>query len=156
VANNGLEALEKVRKVSKTDGTSSGQQFDCVIMDLEMPGMSLFVVTEIKLINSNGRSNSGETYPRRRKGRITGKQPSHSPKYVKSQNHSDEANQTAGNARQGQIDEAKAAGMDDVVIKPYRLDDLLQKIENMVRIRASRNTSAVELVETPGEIVMGE
>jgi len=46
--------------------------------------------------------------------------------------------------------------MDDVVIKPYRLDDLLQKIENMVRIRASRNTSAVELVETPGEIVMGE
>ena len=39
MANNGLEALEKVRKVSKTDGTSSGQQFDCVIMDLEMPGM---------------------------------------------------------------------------------------------------------------------
>ena len=48
--------------------------------------------------------------------------------------------------------------MDDVVIKPYRLDDLLQKIENMMRIRASRNTSAVETVETPDaiEIVMGE
>ena len=41
MANNGLEALEKVRKVSKTDRTSSGQPFDCVIMDLEMPGMSL-------------------------------------------------------------------------------------------------------------------
>jgi CheY-like chemotaxis protein len=40
VASNGLEALEKIRKVSKTDGTSSGQPFDCVIMDLEMPGMS--------------------------------------------------------------------------------------------------------------------
>ena len=39
MANNGLEALEKVRKVSKTDGRSSGQPFDCVIMDLEMPGM---------------------------------------------------------------------------------------------------------------------
>ena len=81
---------------------------------------------------------------------------------------------TAGNARQGQIDEAKAAGMDDVVIKPYRLvspvhllsvnkaniqDDLLQKIENMMRIRASRNTiDAVSnsAVETPGEIEMGE
>jgi CheY-like chemotaxis protein len=65
---------------------------------------------------------------------------------------------TAGNARQGQIDEAKAAGMDDVIIKPYRLDDLLQKIENMMRIRASRNTSAVETVETPDamEIEMGE
>lgn len=111
---------------------------------------------EIKLKNSNGRSNSGETYPRRRKGRIASEQPSYSPKYVTSQQHTDEANSPAGNARQGQIDEAKAAGMDDVVIKPYRLDDLLQKIENMVRIRASRNTSAVELVETPGEIVMGE
>jgi hypothetical protein len=40
VANNGLEALQKIRKVSKTDGTASGQTFDCVIMDLEMPGMS--------------------------------------------------------------------------------------------------------------------
>lgn len=46
--------------------------------------------------------------------------------------------------------------MDDVVIKPYRLDDLLQKIENMMRIRNSRNTSALETVETPGEIEMGE
>jgi CheY-like chemotaxis protein len=41
VANNGLEALEKVRKVSRTDGSASGQSFDCVIMDLEMPGTSL-------------------------------------------------------------------------------------------------------------------
>jgi len=40
VASNGLEALEKIRKVSKTDGTASGQSFDCVIMDLEMPGTS--------------------------------------------------------------------------------------------------------------------
>jgi hypothetical protein len=77
----------------------------------------------------------------------------------------------AGNARQGQIDEAKAAGMDDVVIKPYRLvspvrfaspsvkadiqDDLLQKIENMMRIRTSRNTVDTvdgSAVETPVEI----
>lgn len=60
----------------------------------------------------------------------------------------------AGNARQGQIDGARAAGMDEgtfliitiialrmyqltyvVVIKPYRLDDLLQKIEEMMKIR---------------------
>lgn len=38
VANNGLEALQKIRKVSATDGSASGQPFDCVIMDLEMPG----------------------------------------------------------------------------------------------------------------------
>jgi hypothetical protein len=65
--------------------------------------------------------------------------------------------------------------MDDVVIKPYRLvspilltltwvkadsqDDLLQKIENMVRIRTSRNTVDTvsgSAVETPGEIEMNE
>lgn len=81
MASNGLEALEKIRKVSKTDGTASGQPFDCVIMDLEMPGMS-FTNMKIKLINSNGRSDSGETCPRRRKSRIISKQPSHSPQYV--------------------------------------------------------------------------
>jgi len=45
--------------------------------------------------------------------------------------------------------------MDDVVIKPYRLDDLLQKIENMMRIRNSRNTvdpANGSAVETPDEI----
>jgi hypothetical protein len=113
---------------------------------------------EIKLINSDGRSDSGETCPRRRKSRIISKQPSHSPQYVCSEHLSNETNPLAGNARQGQIDEAKAAGMDDVIIKPYRLDDLLQKIENMMRIRNSQNTSAVETVETPDaiEIEMGE
>jgi CheY-like chemotaxis protein len=30
-----------------------------------------------------------------------------------------------GNARQGQIDDAMEAGMDDVIIKPYRIDQLL-------------------------------
>lgn len=39
VASNGLEALEKVRKVARTDGAKEGQMFDCVLMDLEMPVM---------------------------------------------------------------------------------------------------------------------
>ena len=75
MASNGLEALEKIRKVSKMDGTASGQPFDCVIMDLEMPGTShtLELVLKIELINSNGRSDSGETCSRRRKSRITSK-----------------------------------------------------------------------------------
>jgi CheY-like chemotaxis protein len=33
-----------------------------------------------------------------------------------------------GNARQGQIDAALAAGMDSVFIKPYRIDELLAKL----------------------------
>jgi len=44
-----------------------------------------------------------------------------------------------GNARQGQIDEAKASGMDEVIIKPYRLDDLLQKIEEMIGLKAAED-----------------
>jgi hypothetical protein len=41
VANNGLEALEKIRKVASVEG-AVGKPFDCVLMDLEMPG-ELFV-----------------------------------------------------------------------------------------------------------------
>lgn len=39
MANHGLEALQKIRKVSATDGSATGQPFDCIIMDLEMPVM---------------------------------------------------------------------------------------------------------------------
>ena len=45
VASNGLEALEKVRKVSRLDGQKEGQMFDCILMDLEMPGERYFVIT---------------------------------------------------------------------------------------------------------------
>ena len=39
MANNGLEALEKIKRVSSIDGPpSQAQPFDCVLMDLEMPG----------------------------------------------------------------------------------------------------------------------
>ncbi|OCF32741.1 hypothetical protein I316_05662 [Kwoniella heveanensis BCC8398] len=51
-----------------------------------------------------------------------------------------------GNARQGQIDEAKASGMDDVIIKPYRLDNLLQKIEAMMKLRAKEVFKAADAI----------
>jgi CheY-like chemotaxis protein len=38
VANNGLEALEKIRKVASLKSKREGQPFDCILMDLEMPG----------------------------------------------------------------------------------------------------------------------
>ncbi|OCF72550.1 hypothetical protein I204_06932 [Kwoniella mangroviensis CBS 8886] len=37
-----------------------------------------------------------------------------------------------GNARQGQIDQALAAGMDDVIIKPYKLPDLIAKVKGKI------------------------
>lgn len=38
MASNGQEALEKIRKASSIGDESEDQAFDCVLMDLEMPG----------------------------------------------------------------------------------------------------------------------
>lgn len=37
-----------------------------------------------------------------------------------------------GNARQGQIDDALKAGMDDVVLKPYKVDLLLVRLSPLL------------------------
>lgn len=37
-----------------------------------------------------------------------------------------------GNARQGQVDAAKAAGMSDVYIKPYNIADIVQRIDALI------------------------
>ncbi|WVQ68391.1 uncharacterized protein L199_006599 [Kwoniella botswanensis] len=107
VASNGLEALEKIRLVSSVD-VPHVQPFDCVLMDLEMPVMDgLTALDHIREEEAAGKL---------RKNLVIA---------------------LTGNARQGQIDEAKARGMDEVIIKPYRLDDLLQKVEEMMKIRVS-------------------
>nr|XP_031864018.1 uncharacterized protein CI109_000662 [Kwoniella shandongensis]KAA5531090.1 hypothetical protein CI109_000662 [Kwoniella shandongensis] len=109
VANNGLEALEKIRGASSLERSSKVQPFDCVLMDLEMPVMDgLTAVRHIREEEAAGKLADNLIIA------------------------------LTGNARQGQIDEAKASGMDEVVIKPYRLDDLLQKIEDMMKIRAKQ------------------
>ncbi|WWC63422.1 uncharacterized protein I303_106024 [Kwoniella dejecticola CBS 10117] len=113
VASNGLEALEKIRKVSSTSldpkstDANPEQPFDCVLMDLEMPVMDgLTALDHIREEEASGKLKKNLVIA------------------------------LTGNARQGQIDEAKARGMDEVIIKPYRLDDMLQKVEEMMKIRA--------------------
>nr|XP_019044826.1 hypothetical protein I302_06740 [Kwoniella bestiolae CBS 10118]OCF23756.1 hypothetical protein I302_06740 [Kwoniella bestiolae CBS 10118] len=111
VASNGLEALEKIRVVSAIDAANC-QPFDCVLMDLEMPVMDgLTALQHIREEEAEGKLKKNLVIA------------------------------LTGNARQGQIDEAKARGMDEVVIKPYRLDDLLQKVEEMMKIRIQDATS---------------
>ncbi|WWC90485.1 uncharacterized protein L201_005421 [Kwoniella dendrophila CBS 6074] len=106
VASNGLEALEKIRKVSSIDAIGQ-QPYDCVLMDLEMPVMDgLTALDHVREEEGAGQLKRNLVIA------------------------------LTGNARQGQIDEAKARGMDEVVIKPYRLDDLLQKVEEMLKLRA--------------------
>ncbi|OCF32334.1 hypothetical protein I316_06002 [Kwoniella heveanensis BCC8398] len=87
---------------------ASGDQrpYDAILMDLEMPVMDgLTAVKHIRQSENNG------SLDRQLVIALT------------------------GNARQGQIDQALAAGMDDVVIKPYKLKDLLAKLRNEVEQR---------------------
>ncbi|KAK8861422.1 hypothetical protein IAR55_002241 [Kwoniella newhampshirensis] len=110
VANNGLEALNLIRETqrqARRGGPNRKKLYDVVLMDLEMPVMDgLTAIKEIRQAESAG------TMQRNMVMALT------------------------GNARQGQIDQALAAGMDDVVIKPYVLSDLLKKIRAMKVKRA--------------------
>ncbi|WVF67534.1 hypothetical protein IAT40_002290 [Kwoniella sp. CBS 6097] len=115
VASNGLEALEKIRAVSSLETPLAGQSFDCILMDLEMPVMDgLTAVRHVREEEAAGKLSMNLVIA------------------------------LTGNARQGQIDEAKASGMDDVIIKPYRLDNLLQKIEAMMKLRAKEAFKAAD------------
>nr|ODN91900.1 hypothetical protein L203_01154 [Cryptococcus depauperatus CBS 7841] len=114
VASDGLEALEKIRKASSIGVDSDGQSFDCVLMDLEMPVMDgLTAVKHIREEEGTGKLKKNLVIA------------------------------LTGNARQGQIDQARASGMDEVIIKPYRLDDLLQKIELMMKVRVDEENAVI-------------
>lgn len=60
MASNGQEALEKIRKASSIGDESEDQAFDCVLMDLEMPGefkrFRLGSTCLMDVVYSNGRS----------------------------------------------------------------------------------------------------
>lgn len=72
------------------------QPFDAILMDVEMPVLDgLSTVREIRRMEANGE------LPRQRVFALT------------------------GNAREGQIQNIRQAGMDDVMIKPYRIEDVL-------------------------------
>lgn len=83
MANDGLEALEKIRKVSSIENESDGQAFDCVLMDLEMPGefqkFTAGFVCLIYVVYSNGRSHCCWAYQRRRKRWKIEEEPGHRP-----------------------------------------------------------------------------
>ena len=87
VANNGLEALNLIREAdrqAKRGGTNRKKRYNAVLMDLEMPVMDgLTAVREIRTAEAAG------TLMRNMVIALT------------------------GNARQGQIDQALEAGMDD-------------------------------------------
>jgi len=99
VASNGLQALEAIRNLANSkDGDR--RSFDVILMDCEMPVMDgLTAVREIRKLES-----SGELANHNRVIALT------------------------GNARAGQVQSARDAGMDDVIIKPYKLVELMEII----------------------------
>ncbi|KAL5528950.1 hypothetical protein ACEPAG_4924 [Sanghuangporus baumii] len=102
LANNGMQAIKKICSLAKSDGLH--KTFDAILMDCEMPVMDgLTAVREI------------------RKMEQTGELPVRSRIYA-----------LTGNARTGQIESALEAGMDEVIIKPYRLDELISKIQSSI------------------------
>ncbi|KAK8137342.1 hypothetical protein PG984_005282 [Apiospora sp. TS-2023a] len=104
-ANDGLEALEfldqTVYRQGPDDGGSARKKLSVILMDLEMPNMDgLTCVREIRKMQ--------------RAGQIRG----HVPVIA-----------VTANVRDEQIAAAKRSGMDDVVSKPFRIPDLICKIE---------------------------
>jgi signal transduction histidine kinase/CheY-like chemotaxis protein len=104
VANHGVEALDALKKTTNAGGV--GQNFDVVLMDLEMPVMGgLECVQNIRKLE--------------RDRLLAG----HVPVIA-----------VTANARSLHIDGAMQAGMDGVTTKPYRIRDLIGQIERARRM----------------------
>ena len=103
VANDGLEALEFLEATHFR--RQDGLGLSIILMDLEMPNMDgLTCVREIRRMEALGE--------------ISQRVP---------------VIAVTANVRDEQVAEARASGMDDVVSKPFRIPDLLSKVETVLR-----------------------
>lgn len=115
LANDGLEALAFLRSTHFCKGAASGGDgdsdtagtgapLDVILMDLEMPNMDgLTCVKEIRKMEASGE--------------VVG----HVPVIA-----------VTANVRDQQVATARASGMDDVLSKPFRIPDLLKKVETLL------------------------
>ncbi|KAK3723178.1 hypothetical protein LTR37_001901 [Vermiconidia calcicola] len=106
VANHGGEAIEKLRQSTYWAGGGSGPKLELgvVLMDQEMPVMDGLTCTR-------------KIREMEKEGMLTG----HVPIIA-----------VTANARAEQVQTALDAGMDDVVSKPFRIPDLVPKIEELM------------------------
>ncbi|KAI0397417.1 histidine kinase [Xylariaceae sp. FL0594] len=105
VANHGGEALEVLKESRYWQGNeASGDDISVILMDLEMPVM-------------DGMTCARKIRELERDGTIT----SHIPIIA-----------VTAYARPEQIEDAKAAGVDDVISKPFRIPELIPRIEQLV------------------------
>ena len=124
VANHGVEALEKIRLSDRHAENAPGgaavaagslPSIGLILMDIEMPVQDGLTCTRnIRELEAQGRLRGG-----------------HVPIIA-----------VSANARMEQILEAKAAGCDDVVVKPYRMPELIEKMSLVYRRVARMNAEA--------------
>ncbi|CAE6472751.1 unnamed protein product [Rhizoctonia solani] len=103
LASNGLEAIQAIDKVDsqvEIPDDPGFQKFDVVLMDLEMPVLDGFAATrEIRRREATGNLKTRS--------------------FIIA---------LTGNARLEQVQSARDAGVDDVMIKPYQIDKLISKM----------------------------
>ncbi|KAK6333537.1 hypothetical protein TWF718_011345 [Orbilia javanica] len=117
VANHGVEALDRIKEsVYWKDAREDARELSLVLMDVEMPVM-------------DGLTCSRQIRELQAEGSILG----HIPIIA-----------VTANARQAQIDKMFAAGMDDVVSKPYRIKELIPKLHSVVSRYESRDTIGID------------
>jgi CheY-like chemotaxis protein len=104
-ANNGQEAIDAVaqRGQAANNGPNDRNYFDCILMDQEMPIKDGNVATEeIRQLQEEGKAGYSH---------ILG---------------------VSANVREAQTNSMRAAGMDDVISKPFKVDDLVKKVRSLI------------------------
>lgn len=105
-ASNGVEALDFLQTTSLWAGNASNQpDISVILMDLEMPLMGGIECTQ-----------------QIRKSQADGKLSRHVPIIA-----------VSANARDAQVNDALESGMDSAISKPFRVADLMPKIEALVK-----------------------
>jgi len=104
-ANNGQEAIDAVAERGEANnGPGDRNYFDCILMDQEMPIKDGNVATrEIRQLQNEGKAGYSH---------ILG---------------------VSANVREAQTNSMRDAGMDDVISKPFKVDDLVRKVRKLVR-----------------------
>lgn len=106
VASNGQEAIDAVVQRGRiaSDNPNDRNYFDCILMDQEMPVKDGNAATEeIRELQNEGKAGYSH---------ILG---------------------VSANVRDVQTKHMRKAGMDDVISKPFKVDDLVKKINGMIR-----------------------
>lgn len=115
-ASDGLQGLNKIKAASDVHSPTS-QPYDVVLMDLEMPVMSgLEAIAEVRRLEGEGTIRRSVVFA------------------------------LTGNARQQQVEAALAAGMDRVLVKPYKIDEVLKVIREQAAANDAEKVEADQVM----------